>query len=413
MNLLYIINAKLKDNLHFRIILVFCSILLIVLREPALFLAPRLWAEEGFIFYSFALHHSVWGIFTTAHVGYLILFNSIVSSLQAKIFSVENAATVSTYFGFLVQLIPIYIIAFTTSKLWDNPVKKIFCVFIIIVMAPELWLNTTNSHFIFGLITFLIIVISGTALSRFQKYFFRVLLLIGGLTGPASIFFTPTFLLKAYREKSKEKYMQAGILTVCVFIQAFIIMYSIFFNNTYKRLAVHNLSTSRYHFIIDNFSLLPHSSHFSYQLFSFDVITLFGVLIGCLYIYLLFENRKKNEYLIPLLSFMVVAVFFTLGSLDMAGGARYGYIPTCILLIIIVSKAFQSGFNRIKYIVLPLFTICLLANAIWYRPVIHEWMYSSTAPKWKGEVANWRADSAYIPKTHPDSTRIDNWPVKL
>ena len=414
MKLLHVINIKLKDDFRFRVMLVFCSVLLIILREPALFLTPRIWAEEGFIFYSFALRHSVWDIFTTAHVGYLTLFNSIVSTLQAKVFSVENAATVSTYMGFLVQLVPIYIISFTTCKLWNSPLKKIFCAFIVvIVMAPELWLNTTNSHFIFGLITFLVMVISATTLSRFQKYFFRALLFIGGLTGPASIFFTPTFLFKAYREKSKEKYIQAGILTICAFIQAFVIVYSIFFNNTYKRLSVHNLSISRYHFIIDNFSLLPHSSHFSYQLFSFDIITLFGVLIGCFYVYLLVKNRNKNEYLIPLLSLMVVAVFSTLGSLDMAGGARYGYIPTCILLIIITSEVFQLDFNRIKYIALPLFTISLFVNLIWYRSVLHEWMYQATAPKWKEEVAKWRADSTYLPKTHPDIARIDNWPVKL
>src|ERR1700744_1638176 len=110
MDLVAGINNRLKDSFAFRIALLLGSFLLIVMREPELFLHPRIWAEEGSIFYAFARHHSTWDIFTTAHVGYLTLFNSIISSIQAKVFSIENAATVSTYMGFLVQLIPVYII---------------------------------------------------------------------------------------------------------------------------------------------------------------------------------------------------------------------------------------------------------------------------------------------------------------
>ena len=408
------LNRSLKDTLSFKIALVVCCILLIIIREPDLLVSPRLWAEEGFIFYSFALHHSIWDIFTTAHVGYLTLFNSIVSLIQAKAFSIENAATVSTYMGFLVQLIPVYIITFTNNKFWDSALKKVISAFIvIIVMAPELWVNTTNSHFIFGLITFLIMLVSATELSTFNKYFFRLLLLIGGLTGPASIFFTPTFLLKAYKEKSKEKIIQAGIITLCAFIQACVILYAIFFNNKYNRLTVHNLKITRYHFIIDNFSLLPHSAHLNYQLFSVDLTTLFGLLTGCLYIFLLVKYRGKDSYLIPLLSVIVVAIFSTLGSLDMAGGARYAYVPTCVLLIIITSQIFELPFTKINYVVLPILLICLTTNAIWYRPLIHEWMYKPSAPKWKNEVAKWRADTTYLPKTHPDVSDSDGWPVKL
>src|ERR1700757_525153 len=225
MEIINAINTKLKDTIRFRVVLVLCGTLAIIFREPEMFLYPRIWAEEATVFYTFARHHSVWDVFTTAHVGYLTLFNSVVSTIQAKLFSVENAAAVSTYMGFLVQLIPLYIVAFTTHKFWNNPIKKMICVLIVIsVMARELYINTTNSHFILGLITFLIMMISPNTLSRFQKYFFRTLLFLGGLTGPASIFFTPTFLFKAYREKNKEKYIQAGIITVCAIIQACVIL---------------------------------------------------------------------------------------------------------------------------------------------------------------------------------------------
>ncbi len=408
-------NIKLKDNLAFRLTILVGAALLIILREPQLFLYPRLWAEEGTIFYAFARHHSVWNIFTTAHVGYLTLFNSIVSSIQAKIFSVENVAVVSTYMGFLIQLMPVYIIAFTNNKFWDSPLKKIICSFIvIIVMATELWLNTTNSHFIMGLITFLIMVISAATLSKAQKYFFRILLIIGGLTGPASIFFTPTFLLKAYRERSREKYIQAGILLLCAIIQAGVILYAIFFNNTYKRLSVHDLKTTRYHFIIDNFSLLPHSRPFNYHVLSFDFITLFGIMIGIFYAYLLIRNIRNFDNLIPLISLGVVGVFSTLGSLDMAGGTRYAYIPTCILLIILTSEAFTFLVSKAGFAALFIICFCLTSNSIVYRQIFIQWAYKTDYPKWKNEVFKWRADSTYKPVIHPLFIKNGGeWKIKM
>src|ERR1700744_1471364 len=131
-----IINNKLKDNLRFWVALILFSVFLIIIREPNLLLSPRLWGEEGCVFYQFALHHSLYDIFTTAHVGYLTLFNSIVSSIQAKIFSVEDAAIVSTYMGGMIQIIPVYIITFTSHKFWDSPVKKAMAVFMITIITP-------------------------------------------------------------------------------------------------------------------------------------------------------------------------------------------------------------------------------------------------------------------------------------
>jgi len=64
MDLIKTINTKLKDCMRFRIVLILGGILLIIAREPALLLHPRLWAEEGSIFYQFALHHSIFEIFT-------------------------------------------------------------------------------------------------------------------------------------------------------------------------------------------------------------------------------------------------------------------------------------------------------------------------------------------------------------
>ena len=394
---------KPQDTFTFRFILTLCGILLIAFREPDLLMHPRLWAEEGCVFYQFALHNSVWAIFTTAHVGYLTLFNSIVSALQAKVFSIEFAAIVSTYMGFLVQLIPVYIIAFTRHSFWDTPLKKIFCICIVIVAtAPELSLNTTNSHFIFGLITFLIMILPATVLIGIQKHIFRLFLFIGGLTGPASMLFTPVFILKAWREKSKEKYIQAGVLSVCFVIQLIVILYAILYNNTYHRLSKPHFTHTIYSFFVDNFSMLPHTSTSYLHPSIFYLGISFGMLMFVFYAYLFLKNIQNSDYFISLLSLVIVGTLSTLGSLDMAGSPRYAYIPTCIFLMVLVSETFKTDHpkNKTRYIAPLVLILCLTTNSLYYKYGMRN-VYASGYPKWADEVAKWRTDNTYAPKVHP------------
>jgi hypothetical protein len=398
---------KLRDTALFRLLFVLWCILVIACRETDLLVTPRLWAEEGKIFYSFALHHSVWQTFTTPLVGYLTLFNSIVSTLQAKIFPVEMAPAVSTYAGFFVQLIPILIIVFTTHPFWNTPLKKILLgITIILVTAPELWLNTTNAHFFFGLITFLILVIPTAQLSLTKKWCFRILLVLGNLTGPASMFLTPVFFMQAYFERSREKYIQIIIQTLCAIIQASVVMYSLMYQNEYHRLEHYNLPVTLYHFFIDHFSL-------NIILLSMNDMRNIGILVAIYFIYLFIKKRKNREHLVFMTAFIISAIFSTAGSLKMEGSPRYGYITTCILLILIITDAFEllNSKKKAGYIVSAIVVLTLTINALYYKSRQTE-VYSPDFPAWKQEIAKWRSDSTYLPKIHPVYPS-DTWYVKF
>jgi hypothetical protein len=274
---------------------------------------------------------------------------------------------------------------------------------IIVLAAPELWLNTTNSHFIFGLITFLIMIISASELSKFQQYFFCLLLFIGGLTGPASILFTPAFIFKSYREKNKEKYVQAGILSICAAIQVSVIVYSILYNNTYNRLSNHNYKSTVYSFFVDNFSILPHTSTSYMHPVTFYLGLTYGIVMAILFTYLLIKTRNNTDYFISLISLLIVGIFSTLGSLNMAGSPRYAYIPACIFIIIIISEVFENdGVQNfiLKRVTLLVLILCLAANIIYYRYGMRN-VYASNYPVWADEVAKWRSDKSYNPKIHP------------
>lgn len=401
-----IIKLTETDNLSQRLYFILLCIFIITFREIDLLMAPRLWAEEGTIFYSFARHHSLIEIFTTVHVGYLTLFNSIVSTVQAKIFPVEATAIVSTYSGFLVQLIPILIIVFTTHSFWDSQLRKLICLMIIILTPPELWLNTTNSHFIFGLITFLILIIHSDQLSQTKKWIFRILLVLGTLTGPASMLLTPVFFLKSYIDKTREKYIQTTIVSIFTIIQVVLIIYSILYNNQTHRLEQFNFYRMVYNFFIDHFSL-------SLKVLTRPGMYIFGSLISVYFIYLVKRNWRNKEYLVLFISFFLVAFFSTLGSLHMAGSPRYGYIPNCILMMLIAQE-FQGWLNnktKIRYIIgSAIFLFCFTLNAIYYKTRMQE-VYNPSFPIWKNEVAKWRIDNNYAPRIHPDIK--DLWFVNL
>lgn len=393
----FISAIKLKDNLKFRIILLLVCILLIAFREINLLINPRFWAEEGQLFYPFALKHSIATILTTPLVGYLTLFNSIISSIQAKGFSIEVAPLVSTYAGFIVQLIPAIIIIFTSHDFWNTALKKIiYSLITIVIVPPEMFLNTTNSHFIFGLITFLIMVTPAFKLHQLKKYSFRILLIIGGLTGPASMFLSPIFIYKAYREKSKEKFIQAAILSLCAIIQAGVIAYSLLYSNNYKRLQPFDFDLTAAAFFTDNFSLNMNRMNF-------------GIAMFFLFVYLFIKNRKSFEHRIFLLSFIIIAVCSTLGSLNMQGAPRYSYIPTVIFMMLLAFEFFElklTQFNSPYLLASVFFVPCFLMSFVCYTYRM-QYVYKPGLPIWKDEVAKYRLDSGYHPKIHPDYLYVE------
>ena len=401
-------NINPQDNAPTRVAIALGCVLLIVFRAPDLLTSPRLWAEEGKVFYVFARQHSFWDVISTAQVGYLTLFNAIVSTLQARLFSVEAAAAVSTYAGLLVQLAPIYLVLSSNHRFWDTPFKKIVAVLIIVLVTPpELWMNTTNSHFMFGLVTFLIMVIPATQHSTGKKWLLRALLVVGNLTGPASMLLTPVFLIKAHAERSREKYIQAAIQFCSALIQAAATIHSLLYVNQYRRLEQYDSSRAVFGFFVDHFSL----NVMGVGPIWYPVI---GFLVAIYFTVLFVRRRGSREHLIFLLSFVLVALFSTVGSLNMLGSPRYGYIPTCILLFLIADEAFGplaggggGGETRLEHALAVGLLLCSLTfSAICFRLHMVE-VHSPNHPAWSDEVAKWRDDPGYKPKIHPDGWYVD------
>jgi len=368
---------------------------MIIFREPILIIQPRIWAEEGSIFYSWAANHSFYENFSSALVGYYTGFNFFVASLQS-LFPIDYIAFISTWIGFLIQLIPIYIILNTDHPIWNRYFKKVILViFYLFITPPELMLNTTNSHFIFGLISFQILVVPTENLTNFQRWLFRILLLIGCLSGPSSCFFAPLFFMKAYQNNSKENKIQATIVLFSTMLQFYFILKTILYENQYGRLQVFDFFNTFDAFIRDNFGC-------GFDLMGLNDKKNFGLFIFCNTIIIFYRNRKNTVYQYFIYGFVITSILSTLGSLNMEGSLRYSFIPTFMLICIFLNELYRNSEKnnwifKIPYIIL---LIVFTSNLLTYRTSMKT-VYNEAYPIFNEEIEKWKLDNNYTIKIHP------------
>jgi len=211
-----------KSFVNYRWCIFLCAACIIVLRAPSLFSEPRFWCEEGTVFYAYAATHEWFEVLFRTHYDYLYGYLNLSSFLASRLVSLEYAPLVTTFMAFLAQLLPISIIIWGTSSVWNRPLKKIIAVMLVlfIPLTGEMWLNTLNSKTFFSLTIFLILLEDMDNASRVRTWFYRLLLLISGLASIECSFYLVVYLLKIWIERKKEYVIQTTFLLLSVIYQA-------------------------------------------------------------------------------------------------------------------------------------------------------------------------------------------------
>jgi hypothetical protein len=196
----------------------------IFLRDTRYFLQPRLWAEEGSLHFSFSFSHPVLQALFQPQLGYLNFWPNLATIL-ATFVPLEMAPLVTTLMAFLVQMLPIGMILFSRSPIWEGWTRKAVgaAVVLFVPMSTEAWLNTINSFSYWGLVAFLILL-EAAPKTHLRRWVYRFLLVFSGLTGTLACFLVPLFLYRARVEKKAERWRQTAILTVCALVQIFLIL---------------------------------------------------------------------------------------------------------------------------------------------------------------------------------------------
>lgn len=402
------------------------SVGIMIFRDYTLFTAPRLWAEEGTIYFTYATSHGWLASLLKPHQGYYSLFSNFAGLLASRAVSLESAPLVTTLLAFIVQCVPLLIVIWGTSRFWDTFSKKVGMIAIILFtpLSTEIWLNTINSQFYFSLITFLILC-EDTATIQIRKYCYRFLLVISGLTGAVSCFIAPLYIAKAWMTKRREVFVQAGIISSCALLQVIIVIFlAASSDGVYERRSFFpDIPTLGVIMWIKNIALLFYGLPFAkeYMFYARQAgATMFGVLgyggllvtlmlLSCLALRL---DREKRIYIFgSYLLLMLLSTFCATGDkkelIAPWGGQRYYYVPNVLILTMVLlaaNRKFKTKAMKIfSWGLRCLLILALLHGAAIY---IHFSVRDKTCPKWTEEIEQWNKDSSHSVKISPPGWEI-------
>jgi len=412
------------------------SLLIIYWRAPRLFHEPRFYAEEGTLFFSYAFTNPFYlALFSpslTLSIGYYNFYANFSTTLAANIVPLEYAPLITTILALFVQLVPIMIILKGKSVLWDSTEKKILCV-LIYLFAPssgEIWLQTINSQFYFCLITFMILLENQSITDGFKSWWYRILLLVSGLTGITSIFLTPFFIYSAWKKKSREIKKQTLILIGCAFVQLTIFLLSMKSQPTLMRsnrlssidlptlMAIVWIQTLFLPLLGSSFGNIPANLLKKILDQRSLMSSALGIILLILLILLVYYLAKKSAikaiiggiflFITPLL------IIFSLGEksqlIQIGAGSRYFFTPIVILLFLVLSNINFGTSSNIKFnkklykesrslLSILLLLIAVMSGLASYRETVN---VKTNMPEWKEEVKKWRKDHEYFLKIWPD-----------
>jgi hypothetical protein len=407
------------------LVLLACA-MIILFRVPGLIFTPRFYAEEGTLYFSTAYYFSNsfdWykGL-TQIQVGYFSIWPNLANTIAANIVKLDQAPIIVTIFSFIIQILPITIFLWGDSEFWDTNIQKIICIliYLFVPISTELWLNTITNQFIFGLITFLILHSKANQLPSF-KWLFRILLLIGGLTGIVSCLLLPFYILMAFVEKKKERIIQTSIIGLTTFIQLIIVFLNISQRGGISSSLFQNLLlapfTQSTGLLIFNYA----STTKIYELYKFLMVEnkpllylmiIVVAILHFLFLYIVYKKLPvKHIYKITLSgSYLVVLYFSLIGSLNYeyirpGYGHRYFYTPNIILAIsIFLNIDFRNGLtnmfnsNRNK-----IFIILTALPLVWgsIKFLNARSIDNAFCPKWKDELKKWEKNNNYQINTCP------------
>tara|TARA_B100001123_G_scaffold372035_1_gene435678 strand:+ start:30692 stop:32218 length:1527 start_codon:yes stop_codon:yes gene_type:complete len=435
-------------------------IILIALRYPPFILKPRLWAEENLYYELFFSAEKWWhGFDALIYPAYYVGLSRFAGFL-ASLFDPIYAAVITTYFGFFILLIPFAIIFFGKCSYWNNLEKKAILSLILIFSCStgEIWLNSTNIHFILPIITFLILIDDHTN-NKLKTYFYSIFISFACITGPISLLLSPLFLIRFIQKKEKEFFIYCLCFLIFGFFQVIFFAVSLslgmvnenrgsaidldFFNQLYylvspniifplfgyfislifRNFMISINSTddwSNYILIIQEYlpvtlsnifmSLLSVAQEFSFLL---NLIFVFFFIYISFKIIVKSNLEEKLYFIFPFLYLCLVANYFSLSG---HGGFRYSFITGFILLFFIFQKIYGKQKKSKTGVAQVLLIISISVGVIEYYPRVISYTPETlskgeTWPLWSEEVKKWEEENKYNPVIWPHLSNNNGlWP---
>ncbi|MCI0706242.1 MAG: hypothetical protein L0Y80_01985 [Ignavibacteriae bacterium] len=307
----------------------------------------RFWAEEGKVFYADLVNMLWYQSIGYLYNGHIELITNLIVYLSTLV-SFENAPLITTYGSFFVQSIPVLFVIIQRKHFAHHWLGIIVFLFVILGLrqSAEVWANSVNLHFHFALLAAL--VLGKPLVEETPDWTSRILLALSGLSGVPANFLTPLFYVAAYRERNRERTIQAFILSATAILQiALILTHQSAIESRFLSFNILTFCSgllsqqmispffpaNAAKYLINALKDLPGSGFEGWLTFS-----VFLALYGWLLSYLYRSRSVVAKYLgAGALLMAIASVLTSLGdkslmlSLDASG--RYFFVPNCLLFL--------------------------------------------------------------------------------
>ena len=332
---------------------------LIVFRQPAYFLRPRIWAEEGAVYLQAALDQGVWSSVIAPHIGYYSLFPNVISSIGVGLLGLSHVAYLTTVSSAIVILAVISFPIVFDSPYWpDNTRKALIVAASLVGASGEIWLNTITSQFFFCLFACYVILAGVRHTSGFRRIYLLTILALGALTSATTVVLLP-FFVWTYWKRSRSRFELSIVFVVLagLLVQFAALAYLHFYGQGVSRLSLSNL-----HALPKGFLFIASGGLLGF------IPKLRGVLLIAILLWiaisgiLAVRDSKPTEFVLPAVIAVYLCVVFSFLSLDMTGADRYAFAPSVMFFISLLSLcAMQQRWSQL--VSGAVLTVLLLGSA--------------------------------------------------
>jgi hypothetical protein len=400
---------------------------ILVIRAPWVLVMGRFWAEEATVYFQYAWTHSFLEALVAPHLGYYDFVPNFATILATHV-PLEWAPRLTAATGLLVQMLPAGLVLFTSIPGLVTPWHKAAALMLLLTVPanPEIYLNTINAHFVLCAVAGLILVAEhGGRLDRVLKW---LLLGLAGLTGAVSTFLAPLFWLQWWKERRRERLVQALILTCCLGLQFMFSTRALAEGQRHLRFHPSAMAGTAYaKFLVT--PLVPARAAFQYLeqlrlglaqggglpawVWLNTVVALAGFVFAC------WRSPGRNALLLAAAAFGVSVVSFAASreaesaqelTKHLTYALRYYYAPEVFFfLALLMSLAPGSGMPRVLKALVGLWLgSVLLMGMINFACAPMDWPTSFSGPPWQPQVERWRRDP-----TKPLAVWPVGWEVNL
>lgn len=406
---------------HTRVILFIVFAFAILFRMPAIAWQGRFFGEEGANFFAYAWHFAPSEALWHPLGGYLNIVASGVTMIAACFIKagwlpLEQAPHLTVAVSFLFQLCSGILILTSRARWLEQRWAVIAALFAIAAMpgTEEVFLNTLHVQFHLA-VCVLIMITTEPARAYIVRIGRLFLAFLAPLCGPLAIVLLPLAILRAWIDRSRLRWEEAGMLTMGSAIQL-LFFYTPSVSRTQAMEPLNAAAALFTRHVITPLAGQPAGEFFgdiAYAAVASGQKPWAIALAGIFYIgyaaWLAMRQKNVDAGLLLCAGLLIAGISYYRGLLVGYGlfnpymGQRYNFVPQAAFTFALIALIRQSSGAARTRLVVPGVAMALVGIFSYSFPDT----FISQGPDWRLEVVKWRADHSYQPKIWPAGWTVD------